>query len=270
MLLDVKRRLSCAYALTALCVVFGGEVAAATNLDVVALVRAKVEDEVIIEMVANEPCGYETGVDQIVALRKVGVSSKVIAAMIRKCGSSRSSKTDQSDPSEIFKLSNGFYAVRSDDSVPQHIQILPAIVAAGRSGGFGTLFFPAKSVITLPAERSLTVVSQRPTFWIVLKSSESDQQRVDSRIGIIPSEFHNIKLVGLDKRTGKRQLQTGSYVNGRALSGFGFNNTVEFRASRVSESVSELTISADLAPGEYAFVVSDNVDSYRIYDFTVR
>ncbi len=266
----MKGRLSCAFALAALCVAFGVEAVAATNLDVVALVRAKVGDEVIIEMVANEPCGYETGIDQIIALRKADVSSKVIAAMIRKCGSMRSSKEDQSDPSEIFKLSNGFYAVGTDGAVPRHTQILPAIVAAGRSGGLGTLFFPAKSVITLPAERALTVVSQRPTFWIVMKPIEGKERQVDLRSGILPSEFHNIKLVSLDKKAGKRQLQTGSYANGRALSGFEFNNTMQFRVSRVSESVSELTISAELMPGEYAFIANDNVESYRIYDFAVR
>jgi len=230
------------------------------------MVQTKIGDETVIARIAQEPCDYDLGLDEIVSLRKAGVSSKVVAAMIRKCGTEASRQDDK----VAHGLRNGVYAVVGDGGSPEYTLIVPAIVAAGRSGGPGTLFLPAKARISLPNEQSELKLSSRPRFWIVVNSDNKTDLKAGSDQAQNPKGFAGLQLVRLQPVLGKRQLQTGAFANGRAISGIESKHGFSITLSRVSSSTYSVVASAELASGEYALLVSDGGDSYRLYDFTVQ
>lgn len=58
-------------------------VSALTNADVLKLSRAGLGDEVIVEKINNSPADYSVEPDDLIALKKAGLSNAVIGAMVR-------------------------------------------------------------------------------------------------------------------------------------------------------------------------------------------
>lgn len=239
---------------------------ASSNADIVALSRAKAGDEVIIASIAKEPCDYQLGVEHIVKLRKVGVSSPVIAAMIRRCRLTPGNGQNGEDPDVGRELRAGLYAVDSVSTPPKFDLIVPAFVTPGRSGGNGSFLFPDRSKISLPRERSaLLVASRRPVFWIVVDTAAV---RLNHEVGDIPSGFEDIQLMRLERKAGKRQLQTSSAANGGVMSGIDPRKSVPIRVSRKSSSIYVVSLESDIEIGDYAFMTGSMTSAYRMYDFT--
>jgi hypothetical protein len=67
-----------------------------SNSSIVKLVQAGLGEDTIISLVDAQPGHYSLGVDDIVALKKAGVSDKVIAAMLNKTTSARAKESTTS------------------------------------------------------------------------------------------------------------------------------------------------------------------------------
>lgn len=237
---------------------------AAGNDEVVALAKAGVGDEAIIARIANSPCTYRVEPQDIVRIRKAGVSGRVIAAMIRRCAESGQLAANPADPAQALGLRQGVYAVDTGESRSRYLLVVPAIVAAGRAGGNGSLLMPAKSRLSLPGRNGAAISpSGKISFWIVSTASARKE-------GEVPAGFEDVRLVRLEQKSDRRQLQIGASANGFAISGIKSERIIETRIVRISETVHAINIQRDLTPGEYALIAREENSSYRVYDFSIH
>lgn len=247
------------------CMVWVEDARASSNDEIVALSRAKVGDEAIVAQIANQPCQYQVELDDIVRLRKAGVSSAVVAAMIRRCESAASTVEDEGDGAAI-RLKPGLYSIRHSGAVAERSIMVPAVVAAGRSGGNGSLLFPDRSKISLPGPRSsLVLAGTRPVFWIV--TAPHQRSAPDDRSP--PPGYEDLQLVRLESKAGKRQLQTSSSANGVIMSGLAPNRSTPIQVIRKSRALYIVSVKTDLEQGDYALLASDKGNAYRLYDFAI-
>lgn len=249
-------------AILAICLLsLSGAAQAAGNDDIVVLTRAGVGDEAIMARIAASPCAYKVENADIIHLRKSGVSSRVTAAMIRACAKKDQPTRDPADPAQAFGLRQGVYAVEAGVSGTRYSLIVPAIVAAGRAGGNGSLLMPSKSLITLPGPSGLALdASGGLSFWIVSSRSA----------GIILPDSKELRLVRLDQKSDRRQLRTGATANGFAIGGVNPKHVIGMHVTPKSETISVVTPSKDLSSGEYALIQREGSNAYRVYDFSIR
>ena len=55
------------------------------NETIVTLVKAGLSEGLVIDKINSESCNYDVSTDKIIALKQLGVSDPVIAAMVRRC-----------------------------------------------------------------------------------------------------------------------------------------------------------------------------------------
>lgn len=244
-----------------------GEGAADGNAEVVALSRARVGDAAILARVESQPCHYRVTTADLAALRKSGVSGPVIAAMIRKCSSGLSDNQVAGDRGGPERP--GLYVVESWPGRARYSLIVPAVVAAGQSGGNGTLILPTGLRLTLPGSTATISAASQPAFWIVGKAPRMLGPDLGSG-QIIPDEYEGVRLVRLDQKADRRQLQIGRVTNAIPLSGVKQNRVLALRAARNSPGTVVLTPEQELLPGQYALIVSDRANAFRLYDFAVE
>ena len=234
------------------------------NDDVVALTRAGVGDEAIIASIANSTCTYRVEGRDIVRIRKAGVSSRVVAAMIRRCAVNDQPPSNPSDPAQALGLRQGVYVVDTGEGRTRYLRVVPAIVAAGQAGGNGSLLMPAKSKLSLPGRSGAAISALgKISFWIVSPASAAN--------GSARAEgFEDVRLVKLEQKSDRRQLQIGASANGFVISGIKAERIIETRIARISDTVDAVSVQHDLVPGEYALIAPAGSNSYRVYDFSIR
>ncbi len=250
----------------------GSNSRAATEDEIIAMSRAKVGDEAIVARIENDPCLREIEAADIEMLRKVGVSSRVVAALIRRCASGSNQSDGNMDPRDPITLRPGVYLVSKSSTWTRYINIIPAIAGVSKSGATGAgLLFPAKSKISLPgSSAALGALSGEPVFWIALDPAKDRKRNVEIDSSAALPGYEDIRLVQLEPKAGKRQLQVGASANGFVLSGVDPKRSIPISVSRKSRSIYAITVTRALPPGEYALLASDSAYSYRLYDFSIR
>lgn len=257
---------------TALLLVFcKAQASAADNDDVVTLAKAGVGDETIMARIASEPCGYTLEIADITGLRRAGVSSRVVAAMISKCGSAEPRSYKSGDPAEAPTLGPGVHVVEQIAGGTRSWLIRPAIVAVGRSGGIGTILLPSRSAISLPgASTSIVIATNRPRIWIVSAGPRSNGSILTRLEGNGLRGFEDVLLVQFERKSDRRQLRMGAVANGVAMSGIDPKRVVATTISAKSDWVLTVTPNVDLLSGEYALMAREGPNAYRLYDFSIR
>lgn len=258
-------------AVSAIVAVCEHEARAATNDEIIVLSRAKVGDEAILARIANEPCQYDLSVAQIGNLGKSGVSSRIIAAIIRKCGAEDNTSKSATIPDIPPNLRPGLYMVTSAPGSTQYVRLVPALISAGKAGGNGSLLFPNKYKLTLPGDYSGSLISSvKPEFWLVFGGHQAGSvEGASEDLNTIPG-YEGLAIVRLKVRRGKRELLVGSAAVGIAASGMGRDGVVAAEISRKVGTIYVVSITEELAPGEYALIANAGANAYRVYDFSIR
>jgi len=90
------------------------------NQDIVKMIKAALAEDVVLNMIGNQPAQFAIAPDDLIALKNEGVSDKIIAAMV--------SKTQPSAPTPSTAPSNAVASpVAIDRGKPNDAQILAAI-----------------------------------------------------------------------------------------------------------------------------------------------
>lgn len=241
------------------------EVPAAGNAEIVALARAKAGDPAILARIESQPCRYQLTTADMAALRKSGVSGPVIAAMIRKCGNAPPEQAERASGMTAIPERPGLYLVERQAERVRFSLIVPAVITAGRAGGNGSLLLPATMRLTLPGKSAALVAAGDASFWIV-EAQHAGRGGVQAG----PAGHEGIRLVRLDQKSDRRQLRVGAATNALVLSGIDQDRVVPLSRERQPGGGDTFTPARRLEPGEYALVVTDLGDAFRLYDFTVR
>ena len=241
------------------------------NAGVLALHRAGLGADDIIAKIRALPCNYDTSTGEIIALAKAGIPQDVIVAMVDKCtGSARAQGVAASATDPLARHAPGIYLAAT--GAPARLTMLrPAASAGLKVTGNGSVLFPLKATLTVTQARAQLVVSAaRPVFYFYF---DVDDQKVNS-FGTVataaaqsPNEFSLVRFK-VDK--GARQFAVGRVHPYVEVVGVDPKTALPFAADDLGDGTWRVQPAADLAPGEYGFILPGGKTSYRIYDFSVQ
>lgn len=257
------------------------------NAQVLALVELGLGDEAIIAKINSSDSQYDLSVDNMLALKNKGVSSPVIAAMIK------SQDKQNEKPPEFFAKSPdpnlphpaGVYLLSDWLDTPEMTKINYTVSNQVKTGGFlgaaltgGIASTSLKAVI--PNDSALIdSKSKKPVFYMFFDESNpsnnvnaSSWSSGDAAIVTSPSEF---TLISLNVKKGKREAKVGKFNFTGAKTGVLDKDQLAFDYEEIRRGVYKVTTREELKPGEYGFIFAISGDSgrgvasARVFDFTV-
>ncbi len=265
-----------------------------TNTSVLNLVQAGVGDDAIIAKIRNSSNQFDLSTDQIIALKKQGIPSGVIAAMLAASGEGTASgKVALSADSSDWRVPHpsGVYVL--DEGADKMLRIDPTTANQTKTGGMlgyaltaGIASIKMKSVIPNAHARIISP-SKQPTFYFYFDEANSSLSNGASTGSWLtgasasvtsPSEF---SLVRFDVKASRREARVGSFNMGGAKTGVMDKDRIAFSYDRVAPGVFKVTPIDKLAPGEYGFLYSitagsgpgvfgGGVMTARVFDFSVK
>lgn len=241
------------------------------NAGVLALHQAGLGADVIIAKIRALPCNYDTSTGQIIALAKAGVPQAVIVAMVDRCtGSSRAQGVDANPADPLVRHAPGIYLAGASPAAPLTM-LRPAASAGLKVTGNGSVLFPLKATLTVTqAYAQLAVRTPRPLFYFYFAADDATGNAfgtVAAAAAQSPSEFSLVRF-RIDK--GTRQFAIGRVHPYVEVVGVDPKTALPFITEDLGDGTWRVQPAADLAPGEYGFILPGGKTRYRIYDFSVQ
>ena len=252
-----------------------------TNDSIIQLTRAKFTESVILAKIRSTPSTFDTRADALIALKRAGVSDKVLEAMLTG-GQAASSAAPAAPP--------GGSAAAPPATAPAAAPAAASATAPAASSGQATTAAPASpGVAALPAQtvpppprEQGTIYRQVGTTWQELTAALGEVQanrafvenktelvlggkqsalRIKERKPVFLSSFASTEaqLARLNPGENDRNLNIGSGLRVRYMSqqrkGVRNEDKVEVTSERDAQGYYRITPRQPLAPGEYAFVL---------------
>lgn len=254
---------------------------------VVKLEKAGVPDSVIIDMVETSPCSFDTSANGVIDLQNAGVHSGVLIAIINRMSAlahprpayspaPAAAPTDPNDP--LAPHDAGVYLM--DDSPGGGKMIFMDRVGesamkvsnlAGAAFSFGAAKVKLKAEIP-GAHAAVRTTEKRPVFYMYFPDLSSFAAFGGAQMVTSPNQF---SLLALDEQKQNRETVIARMGMGGGSFGADATKTVLFTTDRVRPHIYKIEPSADLKPGEYAFiavmpgVTPETPPSTVVYDFGV-
>ena len=227
-----------------LCAMVASAQEALTNDAVAKMVKAGLGESLVISMIENQPGKYSLSPDDLVNLKRQGVSDKVLAAMLGKGSGSAASVPGSATTA----------AVSADNDIPPGIEIglyyrkagkweelLPEVVN-WKTGGV------VKSIATvgivkgdvnghIPGVHSRTSVASPLEFLI------------DAPEGVAITEYQLLRLRE-EKESREFRTVTGGVMH---VSGGAARDAVPFEGKKIMSRIYKVVL-PNLGPGEYGFL----------------
>ncbi len=229
-----------------------------TNDSILKLVAAGLGEDTIVRIVQSQAGDYSLGADNIIALKKAGVSEKIITAMLNRPANALTPRTgtpahgiqEVSIPSEP-----GLYALLSEGAL-RHIAGRPTSFTrtGSRLASDLTVGIHARRMNTQVAgESAYTTVGRRPTFYYRIAQNAPDQ--------VVPGTL-NLILTQMTVKPGRRQFELDANGIFRQSQGISVRHQGNFDAQEVEPGLYRLRPD-NLAPGQYAFFlyIAEGVDA---------
>lgn len=256
-----------------------------TNADIVALLEVGLGDEAVIAKIEASEADFDTDTQTLITLRGQGVSSSVIAAMVRRQDAAVVFQDTSPDPT--VPHSPGFYIVDASSGQPQMQKIDPIASTQTKTGGLlgyaltvGIATASVKAVI--PGRTAQTVTTnRRPVFYIFFDPPGPNQSAVFSTgFGNSIQSPNELSLIDLDEKRNRREARVGSLNIAGAKTGVMDRDQVPFSYVQVAPNTYEITPEINLESGEYGFLfalvggsgpgLSGGVAGARVFDFSVQ
>lgn len=240
----------------------------------------QVGDDVIVAKIQGDGAEFDLSTDSIIDLRKKGLSSAVVAAMLKTKGG-RKVSLDSPDP--MVPHAPGLYVLERQGETAKMGKMNFTVSSQAKTGGIlGYAFtggIASMSVkVAIQNETSPVKTTRDPRFYFFFESAAQDGASNTWASGAntfvnSPAEF---TLVQLMPKKGRREARVGSMNIAGAKSGVMDKDRLAFRANEVRSGVYEVTSAEPLSPGEYGFIFSlsgagtGGALTARIFDFTVE
>ncbi|MGH9401695.1 MAG: hypothetical protein ACRD2P_06275 [Terriglobia bacterium] len=212
-----------------------------TNKDVVEMVSAKLSDAVIVDEIHKSQCKFSTAPDDLIALKKAGMSDAVIEAMTNagSAGAGHSEPPAAAAPAPrrdvgVYYMNKGSWAD------------LPPEVVNWKTGGvlksLGTAGIVKGDINgEIHGERSPTSVNTPVTFLVVVPE------------GAYITEYQLIDLHPHKRRREFRTVTGGVFH----VSGGATRDVIPFKSEKVGDRTFKITLD-NLDSGEYGFLPPGN------------
>ncbi len=234
-----------------------------TNQSVVEMVKAGLSERVIVAKIRTSPTNFDVRTDALIALKKNGVSEKVIEAIFfpsAPATSAEPSPPPSAPPAgSVAAVPPAMSPARARPTVFQVVAGKEVeMMAAGTELQKNRAPYTRSSELVLPGNKA--------------KYRTPDRQPVF----VITSEPNEMPLVRLEPGQDDRNLKIGSgsrvpYGGGSSRRGIRGEDMVDVDAERDSRGFYRIRPRAPLAPGEYGFVSTRGGGSVggSVYDFGV-
>ncbi|MFC0205380.1 hypothetical protein [Novosphingobium soli] len=246
---------------------------------VLQLTRMGLGDDAVTAKIEADKVDFDLSTDEMVELKKQGITSPVIAAIItNRYVAKVEPSLDSPDP--LVPHPAGFYALMGGNGAARMERMEPTVTNQAKTGGiFGYALTGGIASMSVKAAlqnaTSRVPVSADPKFYFFSAASNGDQSGAwasgTNTIVVSPAELTLIRLVAKD---GRREARVGSMNIGGAKTGVMDKDRIAFAHTEIRPGVYEVRPEASLPPGEYGFIysLSGGVGAMtaRIFDFTVR
>lgn len=249
--------------------------------DIVALSDARIGDDAIIAKIQSEGRHFDLSTDEMIALRKRGVSSAVLAAMIGNSPSNAVTELSMNSPDPKVPHPPGLYALVGRGASAHMIKIDPTTTSQMKTGGVigyaltgGIASMSMKVSITNQTARVRTAT--QPIFYFFFDDSRPGANASTflgtTFLASSPNEFN---LIHLNRKGDHREAKVGKVNLGGAKVGVMDKDRIEFSYDTVRPGVFRVTPNEALEGGEYGFLYSlggngiGGAASSRIFDFGV-
>lgn len=260
-----------------------------TNQSVISLVKAGLDKSTILATVNNAGGKYDVSTTAIINLKKQGVHSDIINAMIAKSANKGSAPgTADANRSAFDKLDPGIYYA---DAGEKFTQLEPTIFTSAKTGNgvasalsYGLAKVKSKAVLS-GSNANIQFPSGNNVFYFIFpKTNTGNIGNEGNNNGWIssatsPNEFILIKFKSINtSRSKSREVVTGSFGSYSGFSsGIPDDNKLAFRFEKISAGVYKVFFDAPLATNEYAFLHAGGsataigtAPTQKAFDFSIK
>lgn len=239
-------------------------------------------DEAIIAKIESEETIFDLSTEQMIELRQKGLSSSVIAALV-KTKENLKPVLSLDSPDPMVAHPAGVYLLKGSGPDAKMARMQFTVTNQAKTGGvFGyalTGGLASASVkVAIQNDTAPIATNGTPKFYFFFDDVSKGQDANTWASGAntfvnSPAEF---TLVELEPKKGRREARVGSLNIAGAKSGVMDKDRIAFNSREVRVGVYEVTPAAPLAPGEYGFIFSlgaggtNGAMTARIFDFSVR
>ena len=258
-----------------------------TNRSIIALSASGIGDEAIIAKIQSSEGKFDLSTEQMLALKKKGVSGPVIAAMINAGNHSgqgattlprgQSSGSERSGAAAVLaaKRASGIYLMSGGQLVRIDFNVSGQTKTSGMLGTVLTYGIASTSIKTvLQGETARVKTSEHaPTFYFYLTDGTSQANvssfEAQSSSPVSPNEF---SLIRLTPKNGSREARIGKVNIGGAKSGVIDKDRIDFKYDEIRPGVFSVKPGIELASGEYSFVMigAGGAKLAKYFDFSVQ
>lgn len=251
-----------------------------TTSTIIELTQLGLGDEAIIAKVKADGTPFDLSAEQMIALRRQGVSSAVIAAMLGNKSSEQAMSMDSPDPA--IRHPSGVYLLTGSGAQAKMRRIDPTVSNQAKTGGiFGyalTGGLASASVkVVIQNQTAAVQTSGNPRFYFFFDQATNTNASGTWASGMntvvsSPAEF---TLIRLTRKEGRREARVGSMNIGGAKMGVMDKDRIPFQHQMLRQGVYQVDVNPGLPSGEYGFIFSlagggtGGAMTARIFDFTV-
>lgn len=242
------------------------------NDSVIKLVGAGLSEDMVVNVVNTQPGKYSLNPDDLIALKKAGVSEKVISAMLAKGGASHGAKREDTPVPRVDAVAgnNGLPVVPAEPGLyyfrgTQAVAVEGQVVSFARTGsllasGVTLGIKSRKTNVQIAGRKASLSVSERPVFYF---RSAGANEAAGGGVG-------DLVLLQMRVHGDRRQVEVGAAGAWRASSGVSIRSQLEFQRSQVAAGLYRVQAS-DLKSGQYCFYLFRSYELPAfIYSFGVE
>jgi len=235
-----------------------------TNAMVIELMKAKLDEAVIVQKIQGSNTKFDLSVDGLIQLKKAGVSDSIIQSMI-------TAGTD-ANPNPGSHLNNSMSGILSNDAgdvfIKENGKLVEMEYIAGITKNLTSVFLLLNTatrfaIIADGARASFRASSSNPSFLVKIHPSQMSIVKFDF-------DTYQKKKVRYVVRAGELFQTTGG------AGGPGVSN-IDFNFKRVKGKVYKITLKNPLEKGEYGIIAplasSKGLwaasSTYKIYEFGI-
>lgn len=282
------KRLAFAAALTAATFAIPASAETLNNGKVIDLLTLGLGDDAVIAKIKASDADYDTSTDALIALKKAGASSPVIAAMIdasSRKNASQNAVLSLDSPDPKVPHATGIYLLADWLPTPRMVAINVTTSNQTKTGGFfgyaltgGLASMSFKAVIPGATARTVADVN-RPTFYFYFDQARNGGSSAVWSAGTVtsPSEF---SLVKFEVKSDRREAKVGKFNIGGAKAGVMDKDRIPFTFTEISPGAFEVRPDQPLSGGEYGFMVQTSTGggpgmsgmgatAAKIFDFSI-
>ncbi|TFU01314.1 hypothetical protein EUV02_13550 [Polymorphobacter arshaanensis] len=262
-----------------------------TNETILKLLGVGLSNEAIIAKIHSSKTAFNLGTDQLIELKKAGVPSPVIAAMIEPQAGAASAAPQFSTDSPMPNVAHfpGVYLMGPpgpDQKMKRIVATASNQAKVGNIWGYAlTMGIASMTVkVTIPgAHARVQAGAGKPVFYFYFDESmplalQSGQSTVwSSGNGNLVTSPSELSLVRFDQEKDRREAKIGSVNIGGAKTGVMDKDRIPFDAEMIAPGIFKVTVNADLTPGEFGFIqatgagsmAGNGAGSARVFDFSI-